>query len=98
MAYQLGRKFKLNATKGIVIRNCGPIGGFRAFARDEADGLYREALAIKRELAGEYVDGEFQGSSIVCTADTRDEALSLANRAYRWINGEGRSDRVSKAA
>lgn len=88
MTYQLGaaRTFKTFTGK-VAIQNTGcPYTGFRAFARNEKTGSYREVLGLSREEGDLWVQGEFDGSWITHTHDTKDEASALGWKAYRWMN------------
>jgi hypothetical protein len=87
MTYQLGGQIKFsdkfNAKVGI--KAVGGYVGYRAFARNEKTGTYREVLGSSKE-DGCYVDGNFEGSYITHTHETKAEAAKLAWKAYRWLN------------
>jgi hypothetical protein len=85
MTYQLGAEINFKGFTGKVgIKNEGGIVGFRAFARNEKTGTYREVLGCSQEDG--WVDGANEGFWFNHTHDTKDEAATLAWKAYRWLN------------
>lgn len=84
MSYQLGGEFNLKATGAIVTINKGGYVGFRAFARNQKTGTYREVFGVSSNT--EWVDGQDQGGYFHHTHETKDEAWKLASKAYRWLN------------
>lgn len=87
MAYELGaeKTFSKFSDKVGVLDTKNAYTGFRAFARNEKTGTYREVFGVSKE-EGAYVDGSFQGFSFRHTHETKAEAFALANKAYRWLN------------
>jgi len=87
--YQLGAEvtFKTFTGKVGIQDTKNAYVGFRAFARIEKTGAYREVLGSSREEGSDlWVQGEYQGAYITHTHDTKDEANRLAWKAYRWLN------------
>lgn len=87
MTYQLGAEINFPKFSGKVgvLNTKNAYVGFRAFARNEKTGTYREVLGLSKE-EGCWVDGGFEGSYFAHTHDTKDQAAKLAWRAYRWLN------------
>jgi hypothetical protein len=88
MAYELGGTFNYDHwTMPIVtIDTKNPYTGFRAFARNEKTGDYREVFELAQEKL--YVQGVNQGMWTRSTHETRDIAWDYASKAYRFMNKE----------
>ena len=86
MAYELGGTFRYDHwTMPIVtIDTKNAYTGFRAFARDEATGDYREVFELYQE--SQFVQGVNQGFWNRCTHENRDDAKHFASVAYRAMN------------
>lgn len=86
MAYELGGTFNYDHwTMPIVtIDTKNVYTGFRAFARNEKTGDYREVFESYQE--SQYVQGVNQGAWYRATHETREDAKRLASQAYRWMN------------
>lgn len=86
MAYELGGTFNYDHwTMPIVtIDTKNVYTGFRAFARNEATGDYREVFELYQE--SQYVQGVNQGAWFRSTHETREAAKKFASQAYRWMN------------
>lgn len=90
MTYQLGGEFNFKTVNGeIVIRKPKDAQeacfvGFRAFARNNKTGTYREVFGLSQEQ--EWVDGTNEGFWFHHTHDSRENAVKLASKAYRWLN------------
>jgi hypothetical protein len=84
MTYTLGNiiNFSTFFTAPVGVKNTGPIGGWRAFARRK-DGKYHEVLQTYQEDG--WVDGTNEGFWGTSTWDTREEALKAAQSAYRRL-------------
>ncbi|AGR47863.1 hypothetical protein PHIM7_161 [Sinorhizobium phage phiM7] len=86
MAYELGGTFNYDHwTMPIVtIDTKNVYTGFRAFARNEATGDYREVFQLVQEQL--FVQGVNQGACYRATHDTREEAKKFASQAYYRMN------------
>lgn len=87
MTYQIGGeiKFSNKFSAKVGIQPVGGYVGYRAFARNEKTGTYREVFGLSQE-DGCFVDGNFEGSMIRHTHETKSEASATAWKAYRWLN------------
>lgn len=88
MSYQLGGEFTFNkltsADKVATLNTKHALTGFRAFARNNRTGKYREVLGVSQEQ--EWVDGTNEGFWFHHTHDSKETASKLAWKAYRWLN------------
>lgn len=86
MSYILGAIRNSKLTGKIILQAPRTaIDGWSAFARNEKTGKYHEVLGISQE-EDTWVQGENEGFWFHHTHETRDEAIKLASRAYRWLN------------
>jgi hypothetical protein len=84
--YTLGGTHNSKLTGKLIVqapRNA--IEGWRAFARIEKTGKYREVFGLSQE-DNTWIQGVNEGFWFHHTHDSREQAIELASRAYRWIN------------
>jgi hypothetical protein len=90
MTYTLGGEFTFNkltsADKVATLNTKHALTGFRAFARVEKTGKYREIFGISQEDEGTWVQGVNEGFWFHHTHEDKATASKLAWKAYRWLN------------